>query len=156
MPVMKDPMALYQSMLTALLMCRRSARLEIIINYCDYGILGAITNGMGTGAISNFLPSISFLDFNLFIFSSTIWDTVPSDIREKLLLVKDDGEFWMEYTDFVKIFDYLDICHRNPNFFRKNDSARWKTFMTDCSWIPGVNNGGTPRSAGKFKAWNGV
>lgn len=56
----------------------------------------------------------------------------------------------MEFNDFLRNFDYLDICHRNPNFFRKDESARWKTLITHCAWVVGVNNGGSPKTASTY------
>lgn len=103
-----------------------------------------------TSKICFLIHSPIFNSLESTVFSSDVWNTVPKNIREKLLSIKDDGEFWMEYRDFLKIFDYLDICHKNPDFFRTEDSARWKTFMTNCAWVAGVNNGGSAKSAGKY------
>ncbi|XP_044261041.1 calpain-A-like [Tribolium madens] len=64
--------------------------------------------------------------------NSETWNLVPKDIRDKLWVKRNDGEFWMNFTDFKKCFTFIDICHLNPTFQVNN----WNVYMFEDSWRP--------------------
>ncbi|XP_023027759.2 calpain-A isoform X1 [Leptinotarsa decemlineata] len=68
---------------------------------------------------------------------SELWSTIPDNIRTSLSVkIREDGEFWMEFKDFIKYFDILEICHRNQDF----GMTHWNCFMLDGSWSVNRNN----------------
>uniref|UniRef100_A0A9I3EGW0 Calpain catalytic domain-containing protein n=1 Tax=Anopheles dirus TaxID=7168 RepID=A0A9I3EGW0_9DIPT len=40
------------------------------------------------------------------------WHEVPYEERMQLLAIKDNGEFWMSFCDFVRYFDDVTICQQ--------------------------------------------
>ncbi|KAJ8959429.1 hypothetical protein NQ318_022120 [Aromia moschata] len=61
------------------------------------------------------------------------WDLVDEGTKHHLLKVKDDGEFWMHYDDFVTNYTLLEICHPNPDVLKaaQEEMRHWKSFMID-------------------------
>lgn len=48
--------------------------------------------------------------------NSKEWKMVPDEIKRSLQMVsKDDGEFWMAFSDFKKHFEHFGICNLNPD-----------------------------------------
>ena len=51
--------------------------------------------------------------------NSKNWNVVSSEIKEEIGLVKEnDGEFWMEYKDFLSNWHSVQICHLSADSFR--------------------------------------
>lgn len=75
------------------------------------------------------------------VFSSESWNSLSEELRSTLQTKKCDGEFWMQYEDFIKAFDLLEFCH----------ITHWRSYMTDGSWVRGISNGGVPTSISKTK-----
>lgn len=100
---------------------------------------------------------IQLLSWKTFIFpfSSDTWDLVPEDIRHQLLRVKDDGEFWMAYEDFVTCYTLLEFCHPNPDSLKvaQKEMQHWKSFMIDGAWVSKVTSGGAPNDKSTHYQW---
>lgn len=48
--------------------------------------------------------------------SSNDWFTIDGAARAELRKIEDDGEFWMPWTEFWKIFTDITICSYTPDF----------------------------------------
>ena len=72
------------------------------------------------------------------------WDNLSSE-KQKLfgLTFDSDGEWWMEYEDFLTNFDEVEMCHLCPE---KMLGVREKSFLDVQSWhgkwVEGVSAGG--------------
>lgn len=56
------------------------------------------------------------------------WNNVPDKTKRSLQLVsKDDGEFWMTFSDFQRYFENFGICNLNPdlNMTDPNPARKW-------------------------------
>ncbi len=70
---------------------------------------------------------------------------IPSSLKSKLdLKFHNDGEFWMEYKDFIKHFDDVEISHLDPNGLscqlKKTHKKVWKTANLKGEWQDDSNN----------------
>ncbi|XP_062585841.1 calpain-9-like [Saccostrea cucullata] len=73
------------------------------------------------------------------------WNSIPADDREKMgLIFRDDGEFWMEFTDFMRNFDSLDVCNLTPDS-PVEMPKQWHTAEYHERWMRGFNAGGRPK-----------
>ncbi|CAG9837676.1 unnamed protein product [Diabrotica balteata] len=79
---------------------------------------------------------------------SKTWDLLPDETKNKLLIAKDDGEFWMQYEHFIDAYNLLEFCHPNPDSlaYEEDESHKWNIFMLDGSWVAKISNGGQPHS----------
>ncbi|CAL1537331.1 unnamed protein product [Lymnaea stagnalis] len=72
------------------------------------------------------------------------WQQISPDNRAKLgLIVRDDGEFWMDFEDFLGNFDSLDICNVTPDA-PLDVQKKWHTVEFHGRWIENFNAGGRP------------
>ncbi|KAK3093798.1 hypothetical protein FSP39_020376 [Pinctada imbricata] len=70
------------------------------------------------------------------------WKSIPQAERDNMGLVyRDDGEFWMEFKDFQKNFDTLDICNLTPDA-PVEMPKQWHTAEYHNRWQRGYNAGG--------------
>lgn len=76
------------------------------------------------------------------------WNSIPADDREKMgLIFRDDGEFWMEFTDFMHHFDTVEICNLTPDS-PVEMPKQWHTSEYHERWLRGFNAGGRPKYRG--------
>lgn len=81
-------------------------------------------------------------------FRSPQWRYISQATKEELGLNFDsDGEFWMSYTDFIKNFDRLEICHMCPDSIDTEianpcETKRFKMTTYDGEWRRGATAGG--------------
>uniref|UniRef100_A0A8C4HIH6 Calpain 9 n=1 Tax=Dicentrarchus labrax TaxID=13489 RepID=A0A8C4HIH6_DICLA len=54
----------------------------------------------------------------------------------------DDGEFWMEFEDFKRNYDKVEICNMTPDDLTENTKRHWEVSMFEGSWIRGSTAGG--------------
>merc|ERR1739838_156279 len=73
---------------------------------------------------------------------STVWDTISVEDRGKLIKM-DDGEFWMEFQDFLKYFQVMTVTCETPSFLSADSASLWKTMTFEGKWIAGVSAGGS-------------
>jgi calpain len=60
---------------------------------------------------------------------------IPSSLKSKLdLKIQHDGESWIEYKDFIKHFDDVEICHLGPNGISCQKKKVWKTANLKGEW----------------------
>ncbi|KAK6998453.1 calpain-9 [Biomphalaria glabrata] len=72
------------------------------------------------------------------------WQQISPENRAQLgLILRDDGEFWMEFEDFLANFDTLDICHLTPDA-PVDVQKRWHTVEFHGKWIEHFSAGGRP------------
>ncbi|XP_022086070.1 calpain-B-like isoform X2 [Acanthaster planci] len=77
--------------------------------------------------------------------NSSEWRSIPDSERRRLgLVTEDDGEFWMEYTDFIREYNRVDICHLDPTKAPggKRKSKKWVTNEIDGRWQKHTSAGG--------------
>ncbi|OCT77519.1 calpain-13 [Xenopus laevis] len=75
------------------------------------------------------------------------WDRVRSDIRHKLNVQKNDGEFWMSCQDFLQNFSIASICNHVPAYFDFDNPKRaWQTLTHFGRWVRGSTAAGCSNS----------
>lgn len=67
----------------------------------------------------------------------------------------DDGEFWMSFRDFMKHFQFLEICNLPPDLLAEEklvevDRKKWEMSVFEGEWIRGVTAGGSRNFLGKL------
>ncbi|KAI4469989.1 calpain [Holotrichia oblita] len=79
--------------------------------------------------------------------SSQFWQKVSAKDKQALGYVKgNDGEFWISFEDFEKLFINIEICHRLP-FSVIDDPVdqaerEWKVSFFEGSWVKNSSAGG--------------
>ncbi|XP_014666381.1 PREDICTED: calpain-B-like isoform X1 [Priapulus caudatus] len=73
------------------------------------------------------------------------WTSIPPEDRAEMGLIhRDDGEFWMEFNDFVKHFNEVTICNLTADSL--SDPPRsWSTNVLHSRWRKGFSAGGRPK-----------
>jgi hypothetical protein len=84
-----------------------------------------------------------------------VWNQISEYDREQLgFESRQDGEFWMEYEDWFKNFDQIQICNLSPDTLAAVDSTdkiKWNCIQYDGELVPGHSAGGSgQRNAKKF------
>uniref|UniRef100_A0A8C5QK32 Uncharacterized protein n=1 Tax=Leptobrachium leishanense TaxID=445787 RepID=A0A8C5QK32_9ANUR len=70
------------------------------------------------------------------------WKKVDPNTRSKLTERKDDGEFWMSFTDFINHYRRVDICNINLSNAIKTEDKDWHETQFSGKWRKGVTAGG--------------
>ncbi|KAE8600319.1 hypothetical protein XENTR_v10013185 [Xenopus tropicalis] len=71
------------------------------------------------------------------------WDRVRADVRQKLNVQKNDGEFWMSCQDFLQNFSCASICNHTPAYFDFDNPKRtWQTLTYFSRWVRGSTAAG--------------
>ncbi|KAM4693087.1 calpain-1 catalytic subunit-like [Discoglossus pictus] len=74
--------------------------------------------------------------------NSPEWNELDPSERNKLQLKMEDGEFWMPFSEFLKLFSVLEICNLTPDDLYEADVRTWHTAMYEGSWRRGSTAGG--------------
>lgn len=74
--------------------------------------------------------------------NSSEWRYVSEDERERLVNRKDDGEFWMSFSDFLRKYSRLEICNLTPDALTSNEFKKWAETEFEESWRRGSSAGG--------------
>ncbi|XP_068177285.1 calpain-9 isoform X2 [Antennarius striatus] len=75
--------------------------------------------------------------------NSREWSNIdPADKKRILQNSTDDGEFWMEFEDFKKNYDKVEICNMTPDSLTDNTKRHWEVNLFEGSWIRGSTAGG--------------
>ncbi|MEE6473662.1 hypothetical protein FKM82_010131 [Ascaphus truei] len=74
---------------------------------------------------------------------SSQWQRIRPDIRNKLNVQSNDGEFWMSCQDFLQNFDQVSICNHTPAYLDfENPQHIWKMSTYFNHWVKGSTAGG--------------
>lgn len=81
--------------------------------------------------------------------NSKEWDSVPEEVKRRMSLRRtSDGEFWMSYEDFTKLFSVIEVCNFSPeDAIEEEDEepqhdGKWFKANVKSKWIAGKNSGG--------------
>ncbi|NP_001079488.1 calpain 13 L homeolog [Xenopus laevis] len=79
--------------------------------------------------------------------NSPQWDQVRADIRHKLNVQKNDGEFWISCQDFLQNFSFVSICNHTPAYFDfENPKRAWQELTYFDRWVKGSTAAGCSTS----------
>ncbi|XP_070710874.1 calpain-9 [Pempheris klunzingeri] len=74
---------------------------------------------------------------------SSEWDYIDRADKNRILQNSaEDGEFWMEFDDFKRNYDRVEICNMTPDSLTDNTKRHWEVNMFEGSWIRGSTAGG--------------
>uniref|UniRef100_A0A8C5H6T5 Calpain 9 n=1 Tax=Gouania willdenowi TaxID=441366 RepID=A0A8C5H6T5_GOUWI len=75
--------------------------------------------------------------------NSREWDSVDSSDKNRIMQnSREDGEFWMEFEDFKRNYNKVEICNMTPDALTDNTKRHWEVEMLEGSWIRGSTAGG--------------
>ncbi|XP_069091136.1 calpain-9 [Pleurodeles waltl] len=71
------------------------------------------------------------------------WRSVdPSEQKRLTQTAIDDGEFWMQYEDFLRHYHKVEICNLTPDALEEDTSHKWEVMVHQGSWVRGSTAGG--------------
>ncbi|XP_075194083.1 calpain-8-like [Anomaloglossus baeobatrachus] len=70
------------------------------------------------------------------------WNKLDPDRRKELNPERDDGEFWMPFSEFVKEYYQVEICDISMSEVCAGDNYRWCLTEFNGSWKKGSTSGG--------------
>ncbi|XP_053683362.1 calpain-B-like [Sabethes cyaneus] len=73
------------------------------------------------------------------------WDAIPKVQRKEIgLTIDNDGEFWMNFKDFLRCFDRIEICNLSPDPLDDPETKLrgWQVSTVDGEWVKGSTGGG--------------
>ncbi|KAG8178251.1 hypothetical protein JTE90_000352 [Oedothorax gibbosus] len=78
------------------------------------------------------------------------WDSLPERDQELLSVrIRNDGEFWMSFEDFLRNFTFLDLLHVGPDDWMLEPALHskrpWRAVLARRRWRVGFNAGGGPQ-----------
>ncbi|XP_054711943.1 calpain clp-1-like [Uloborus diversus] len=78
------------------------------------------------------------------------WDSLPERDQELLSCrIRNDGEFWMSFEDFLRNFTFLDLLHVGPDDWMLEPAMHskrpWRAVLARRRWRVGFNAGGGPQ-----------
>ncbi|XP_033831568.1 calpain-9 [Periophthalmus magnuspinnatus] len=75
--------------------------------------------------------------------NSREWNYVDRAEKSRILQnCTDDGEFWMEFEDFKRNYDTVEICNMTPDALSDDTKRHWEVNLFEGSWIRGATAGG--------------
>ncbi|MEQ2284161.1 Calpain-9, partial [Ameca splendens] len=75
--------------------------------------------------------------------NSREWDYVDKAEKTRILQnAADDGEFWMEFEDFKRNYDKVEICNMSPDALDDDTKRNWEVNIFEGNWIRGSTAGG--------------
>ncbi|KAM8945405.1 calpain-8-like [Pelodytes ibericus] len=78
------------------------------------------------------------------------WDEIDPKVKAALNVKCDDGEFWMSFPDFVKMYDRTEVCNVNLSSALNTEDQKWCVTQFNGSWKKGVNAGGRKHNSDTF------
>uniref|UniRef100_A0A182P1C9 Calpain n=1 Tax=Anopheles epiroticus TaxID=199890 RepID=A0A182P1C9_9DIPT len=77
--------------------------------------------------------------------NSLEWIMVRDEKMAELNIVREDGEFWMSFEDFVKYFDDISVCYQCPGDMGEDLRVRfpWEMVIEMGEWRRGSTAGGS-------------
>ncbi|XP_033480986.2 calpain-9 [Epinephelus lanceolatus] len=71
------------------------------------------------------------------------WNSVDAAEKNRILQNStEDGEFWMEFEDFKRNYDKVEICNMTPDSLTDNTKRHWEVQLFEGNWIRGSTAGG--------------
>uniref|UniRef100_A0A3B5M075 Calpain 9 n=1 Tax=Xiphophorus couchianus TaxID=32473 RepID=A0A3B5M075_9TELE len=71
------------------------------------------------------------------------WDYVDKAEKTRILQNStEDGEFWMEFEDFKRNYDKVEICNMSPDALDDDTKRHWEVNVFEGNWIRGSTAGG--------------
>ncbi|CAB1413605.1 unnamed protein product [Pleuronectes platessa] len=71
------------------------------------------------------------------------WNYVDKAEKDRILQnSEEDGEFWMEFEDFKRNYDKVEICNMTPDSLTDDSKRHWEVSMFQGNWIRGSTAGG--------------
>uniref|UniRef100_A0A8C8DWD8 Calpain 9 n=1 Tax=Oryzias sinensis TaxID=183150 RepID=A0A8C8DWD8_9TELE len=71
------------------------------------------------------------------------WDYIDKKEKDRILQNSlEDGEFWMEFEDFKKNYDKVEICNMTPDALDDDTKRHWAVSVFEGNWIRGSTAGG--------------
>ncbi|MED6241200.1 Calpain-9 [Ataeniobius toweri] len=75
--------------------------------------------------------------------NSREWDYIDKAEKTRILQnAADDGEFWMEFEDFKRNYDKVEICNMSPDALDDDTKRNWEVNIFEGNWIRGSTAGG--------------
>ncbi|XP_069494925.1 calpain-3 isoform X2 [Ambystoma mexicanum] len=75
--------------------------------------------------------------------SAKEWSLIDKSEKTRLQhQVKEDGEFWMSYDDFLKNFTKLEICNLTADALESDRLKTWTVSVNEGRWVRGCSAGG--------------
>ncbi|XP_059215469.1 calpain-2 catalytic subunit-like [Centropristis striata] len=73
---------------------------------------------------------------------SSEWRYVSDEVRSRLTNRREDGEFWMSFSDFLRQYSRLEICNLTPDALTGDEFKKWAESEFEETWRRGVSAGG--------------
>uniref|UniRef100_UPI00358FE25E calpain-1 catalytic subunit-like isoform X2 n=1 Tax=Myxine glutinosa TaxID=7769 RepID=UPI00358FE25E len=74
--------------------------------------------------------------------TSSEWDDVSDEDKERLQINGEDGEFWMEFEEFKHLFSRLEVCNLSADALSDDSPNTWASSVCEDSWVKGSTAGG--------------
>uniref|UniRef100_A0A3Q3E901 Calpain-2 catalytic subunit n=1 Tax=Labrus bergylta TaxID=56723 RepID=A0A3Q3E901_9LABR len=73
---------------------------------------------------------------------SSEWRYVSDDDRERLFDRRENGEFWMTFSEFLRQYSRLEICNLTPDALTGDEYKKWAESEFEDTWRRGSSAGG--------------
>ncbi|RXN23445.1 calpain-2 catalytic subunit-like protein [Labeo rohita] len=73
---------------------------------------------------------------------SSEWRQISDADRERLSCKAEDGEFWMAFSDFLRLYSRVEICNLTPDALSDESLNKWALSKFDGNWRNGSTAGG--------------
>uniref|UniRef100_A0A8C6B4D9 Calpain catalytic domain-containing protein n=1 Tax=Monodon monoceros TaxID=40151 RepID=A0A8C6B4D9_MONMO len=70
------------------------------------------------------------------------WNYIDPRQKEELDKKAEDGEFWMSFSDFLRLFSRLEICNLSLDSLSSEEVHKWNLILFNGYWIRGSTAGG--------------
>ncbi|XP_040267557.1 calpain-3 isoform X2 [Bufo bufo] len=75
--------------------------------------------------------------------NSKEWTVIDKSEKSRLQhQIKEDGEFWMSFDDFMKNFTKLEICNLTADALESDSLQTWTVSVNEGRWVRGCSAGG--------------
>ncbi|XP_053330473.1 calpain-3 isoform X3 [Spea bombifrons] len=75
--------------------------------------------------------------------NSKEWTIIDKSEKSRLQhQIKEDGEFWMSFDDFMKNFTKLEICNLTADALESDQLQTWTVSVNEGRWVRGCSAGG--------------
>ncbi|XP_030588517.1 calpain-9 [Archocentrus centrarchus] len=75
--------------------------------------------------------------------NSREWNYIDTAEKTRILQNSaEDGEFWMEFEDFRRNYDKVEICNMTPDSLTDDTKQQWEVTVFEGNWIRGSTAGG--------------